>query len=581
MNEPIVPHGTPNLMEAFYRERKQIFSLSPEKALNAIFESDRTGPLIRSFPEEDLYVLIKDIGPEDCLQLLSLASKSQWEYFLDMEAWQKDSIDLNRTTRWFNLLIKADPSRFIQWFFEDKTEFVEYFLFKTLDLKTREHDQDPSDFGEDYFTEDDVFYLRFLEVPVSPESGSGTRADREEFLSDFLSRLSTYDHVKYQQVMLEFTTIIPAECEEESFRLRNVRLAEKGFLPFHEAMAVYRPLRPADFKKEPAKVMASGKDPGGLMPVPFYPVDGLKEKTLFTDSLALIRADDVMQQVQTEFAGLCNQIISADQKEITGQAALRDIVKKACGYLSIGLERLTGCPPDDVQGIPKASGFIRKYPLSKIFRTGYGAAVELKWQLDRWLEVCWFLEKDLPLSFWDENWTGILGGLLLKKPLFYDNYRSGSLYREFNCLADIKETQSALDQITALDRMFALIPSELEAVSGKFITFKNLTLTLWARGHLNLGGKLAPLAVKDLRRFFNSIFEPSRDGAQNRARQVKVSMKESFLAWLSGETGLKQLEIVQAIGPSLEALFDEVEGEFGGVSNKNLDPAFIHLFLIR
>jgi hypothetical protein len=39
-------------------------------------------------------------------------------------------------------------------------------------------------------------------------------------------------------------------------------------------------------------------------------------------------------------------------------------------------------------------------------------------------------------------------------------------------------------------------------------------------------------------------------------------------------------EISQKLGPSLENLFDEIEDEYGKVSRDDLDPRYIHLFLI-
>jgi len=41
-------------------------------------------------------------------------------------------------------------------------------------------------------------------------------------------------------VLLEATHVIPAETEEEELRWRNVRLAEKGFLAFDEAIGIYQ-----------------------------------------------------------------------------------------------------------------------------------------------------------------------------------------------------------------------------------------------------------------------------------------------------------------------------------------------------
>ena len=58
-------------------------------------------------------------------------------------------------------------------------------------------------------------------------------------------------------------------------------------------------------------------------------------------------------------------------------------------------------------------------------------------------------------------------------------------------------------------------------------------------------------------------------------------MKESFLNWLSDKTGLTNYEITQKLGQTLENLFNEIESEYGAVSNEDLDPRFTYLFLTK
>ena len=112
-------------IEELSRQRKKIFSLSSEQALEAILDYPQPAALVHSFSEEDFYFLIHDIGPEDALPLLSLASDKQWEHIVDLEAWQRDQIDVNSVSRWLGLLLDADPNRFIRWFLEQKLEFIE------------------------------------------------------------------------------------------------------------------------------------------------------------------------------------------------------------------------------------------------------------------------------------------------------------------------------------------------------------------------------------------------------------------------------------------------------------------------
>ncbi|MBW2590115.1 MAG: hypothetical protein JRD71_05260 [Deltaproteobacteria bacterium] len=395
----------------------------------------------------------------------------------------------------------------------------------------------------------------------------------------FLKSIAAYDHVKYQQILHEALSIIPAEVEEEAFRMRNVRLAEKGFLPFDEAIGVYQPLSPKNLKNRSAKSLIRDEGKDLLLPVPFYPTDMLKEDNLFTRSLARIEADDILQQIQAEFAFLCNQVITADHKKTRSREELRDIVKKACGYISIGLDRMSekeGGTSSKLRD-DHCALFLKKHPLSSIFRVGYGLALKLKWRAEKWLDKCWFAGNGIPLTFWGEEWTGVLGGILIKKPLFYDNYKSGLLYREFVSISDIEETETQLDKIIAFDDLISSMSINLKPLSFyRFLSHKNLILTLWARHHLNLPEEPDPLAVDKFKRFHGLLFS-----GKSKARKIGQPMKESFLKWLVERTGTSDFKLSKSLGEVFEKLFSEIEIEYGQVSSKNLDPRYIHLFLVE
>jgi hypothetical protein len=566
-------------IENLHQMRKKIVSMSPENALNAILDSPQPAALIHSFSEEDFYFLIHDIGLEDSHPLLSLASAKQWEYIVDLEVWQKDRIELKSVTRWLDLLFKVDPDRFIKWFLDQKTEFMEFYLFKNIEVKIREENQDPSEFGNEFFTYDDMFYVRFLDDTFEleteeSESDDTIKKDRNAFLSQFFKALASFDHITYQKLLLETCSVIPAETEEEAYRLRNVRLAEKGFLPYEEAIGVYQPLRPEDFNKQDTKVITADPDRKLFFPVPLYHSGMLDQKNLFTDALKKIEIDDVIEQIQTEFAGLSNLIISADRKNIREKQELKSIVKKVCGYLNIGFERLS--PDNRAPDAGHCALLIRNHPLSNIFKVGYGIALELKWKAEKWREKSWFEKQGLLLSFWGEQWLGILGGLLIKKPLFFDNYKTGVLYREFMSMEDIRATDNVLSEIILFDDLFSLMAINPEPVTDRFLTYKNFILTLWARDYLGLSGEIEPLRLDEFKRLFDDLWADKK-----KPYKIKQAMKESFLNWLSDRTGFANYEISQKLGHTLENLFGEIQSEYGDVSRKDLDPRYIDLFLIQ
>jgi hypothetical protein len=561
------------------RQRKAILSLTPEKALDAILDLPQSAALVHSLSEEDFYFLIHDIGIEDSLPLLRLASDKQWEYIVDLEVWEKDRIDLTSVTKWFDLLIKIDPNRFIKWFLNKKTQFMEFYLFKNIEMKIRETDEDPSDFDDAFFTFDDTFYVKFLDDPFDLESDfsdreKATKKHRDDFLSKFFKTLSAYDHFTYQNVLLETSSIIPAEAEEEAYRLKNIRLAEKGFLPYEEAIGIYQPLKIQDFKKQHTKFITSELERKLFFPVPFYHTGLLEQEGYFTNALKKIEIDDVLEQIQIEFASLCNLISSADQKNIRGKYELKDVVKKACGYINIGLEKLT--EDDGDLDADRCAAAIQNHPLSSIFKVGFGLALELKWRVEKWQKKSWFKRNGLLLGFWDQEWMGVLGGLLIKKPLFYDNYKTGVLYREFIAIQDINDTENILNEIVAFDKILPLMNTEPELVSEGHLTYKNFILTLWARNYMGLSEELQPLPFDAFKNFFNDLWTGKR-----KPRKTSLTMKESFLNWFSDKTGLTHYEITQKLGQTLENLFNEIESEYGKVSGEDLDPRYIRLFLIE
>ena len=367
-------------------QRKHILTLSPDKALDRILDTPQPAALVHSFPEDDFYYLIQDIGPEDSLPLLALASDRQWEYLMDREIWERDKIELSFVTRWLNLMLQANSARTIKWFIEQKIDYAEYYLFKNIEVVVRETDQDPSEIGTDFFTFDDALYIRILDTPTGDEADEEAdeevEKDRKETIKRFLDLLAVYDYKKYQSLLLESKDIISAETEEETYRLRNVRLAEKGFLPFEEAVGIYQPIQPEDLSKQTSKYMTHTVDTDYLLPIPFYSVNMLEGADLFTNALHHIASGTVIEQLQSEFAALCNQIIVADQKQIKAKGELHPIVEKAGGYLNIGLQELT--KKDPVRQIQQASEYIETFPLHQLFRTGFGAALSIKWRTEKW-----------------------------------------------------------------------------------------------------------------------------------------------------------------------------------------------------
>ena len=581
MKKPLPPSQQhARRMQQLAETRQRILAMPPDKALSAILDQPQPAALVHAFAEEELHFLIHDIGVDDALPLLALASNRQWEYMLDMETWRKDRLDYPQATIWLKRLLRADPKRLIRWCFDEKSEFLELYLFRNIELYIRESDETTAEMKGDYFSDDDTYYVRPVDYPVNTPAEEREKSQRDALLGELLRRLSVADYPRYQALLTEAAGVIPAETEEELYRLRTVRLAEKGFLPFHEAIGVYQPLRPGDLAARGKKVLGMREPESGQLPAPSLAAAFLDGDNLFVRGLKSIDDPVVLVQLQGELAGLCNQVITADRQTIHGRDQLGAVVAKVSGYLSIGLERTADKRPTHRD--TSAAALLRRHPLADLFRIGVAGALDLHWQATRWRKASWCQSRKIALTFWDEAWLGLLGGLLIDRPQYFDPAMADTRYRDFRTLAEIEATARGLKQIMALDDLCLAMQIPSAPLAGiRFLTYKNLLLTLWARTWLKLPAITAEtagiaIALTDFKPFYRWLWHE-----QGERRTIGDPQKSEFLQWLAAAADEAPSDLGDRLGTVFEALFSELQQELGAVRCGNLDPHYVQLFLLN
>lgn len=593
------------------RIQRDILSLDAEQALDTLLQSNQPATLIQSFSDQDIHFLMHHIGAEDFLPLLAFATSEQWEYLLDVEVWNNDRIYLPRVTRLFDILFKADSQRLMRWLIKEKPEFIEYYFFKNIDVRIREHDEDPSDFGDGYTTIDNVFYIKShdrrdyhnKEGKSDKESGFGKvlyessdseknenqemeemeemedmdaidhiQKTSEELIMKMLNLVAEMDLSVFQAVLMESCSVIPSEVEEEEFRLKNVRLAEKGFLPFYEAVGIYQPAEPEDIRPRTGKYLKKSIYSSDLPLPPQYPSSMLLNETLFAKSLSLIDDNDILLNLQMEFASLVNLLISADRKKIHHKGELEKVVQKACSYLSLGIEVLHGKTYAEPEN---GAAVIGKYRLEDIFRTGSGTGFKLKAKAKKWYAKSLLSAKSLSLSFLGEEWVGIVGGLLLDKPLYFDNYKAGVLYRDFASISDIERTAGELTEIIEIDRIVQILDPDIDLSLYGRLSYTIIILTMWARNRLSLAALMEPVAGEDFKRFFKELFHGDEKG------KIDAVKREDLFLWLSEEYGLDQVRLTKKLDSFFNRLFDELEDEYGTVQSEEIDVNIVSHFFLK
>ena len=603
MNEkpvkPPVDHHLANRQNRELKLRSQrslILKMASEAALDEILDAPAPATLVQSFPDQDLYFLMHRIGPSDFIPVLSMAASDQWEYILDVEVWDGDRLDTRVMTRAFDLLFKADPERFLRWIIMEKPDYFEFYLSRHMDIFIREHDEVPPDDFDDFMTIDDKFYFRFPEEKQTDAPDDESNPDENlplsedvqtpELIDAMIRKVAEMDLSVFHGLMLETMNVLPAETEEEQFRLKSIRLAEKGFLPFHEAIGIYQPTSLTALRKRPKMQLLSPHtfDPDLPLPPQCF-TQLLAGDDLFVKALARLPADFILT-LESELAALINKVIAADRLKIRDTQTLAKTIHKTAAYLSLGLESLLR----ERISLEAAADLVQTYYLEDIFRTGSRAGIHLKTAVKTWYGHSFIKCQSLPLGFLGESFLGIMGGLMLDRPLYFDNYASGELYRPFATLSDIHTTRQAVDQIIGLDGLLARLDPDIASFKKGVLTYKSLILTLWAKDRLKLAPDLSPIDIAAFKPFFKALFGENfgndsetagrhiKDDTPGTPDQCRDIRSDDLVLWASQVIGT---DLPGPVMDLLKDLVNEIRKEYATVHPDRIDPRFMPHFLLK
>ncbi|WP_320040406.1 DUF6178 family protein [uncultured Desulfobacter sp.] len=569
--------------------RRDILVSDGAKALDMILEAPSPAALIQSFPDQDLYYLMHKIGVHDFIPVLALAASSQWEYILDVEVWDDDRLNPHMMTQVFSLLFKADPQRLLRWAIMEKPDFMEYYLSQKMHVVIREHDEPPPEDFDDYITLDDKFYFRFpgqksgtekndenaegALLPQDVPREDGLPDDAPELIEQMLKSLAAMDLSVVHGLLLETASLLPAEAEEEQFRQKNIRLAEKGFLPAHEAVGIYQPITKKSLKHRVAITDEPRVfDPDMPMP-PMYFTQFLKGDNLFAKTVEQLNRQGGIPDLDSELAALINKVISADRIKIRNRESIEKPLEKTMSTLSLGLEVLMDGAKAQVE---TAADLIKKYFLEDIFRTGAREGARIQAMANKWYETSFISETNLPLSFLGETYLGIIGGLMIQRPMFFADYADKVLYRNFATLADIRATRRQLDEIICLDDFLSSLDVDVTTFTFGVLTYKSMILTLWVRDRMGLNQSkplsLAPIALAEFKKFFSQLFGEQGTIGDTQAKDLAL--------WSAQASGVDETDLPTALQGILYGLLRELESEYGHIQLEDLDPRFMPMFLL-
>jgi len=558
MKHPSKPPSTDNRVEIPALRGKDLLrefdSLGGGEILERILHDKNPRKVVEEFPAGDFFWLIKKIGSDDSLALLELATPEQWQYILDMEIWDRDEINTAESLSWLRRLFEADSRKTIAWLLEEGSALTFYILQKSLEVMAREEDDNEVEIPEGFFTHEGVLYLRAVDAEFEP------------FLRELTGAIAAASMPAFHSLMSSLAGVIPSELEDGMSRMRNVRLAEYGFLPFDEAISIYSPLslEQMNLAGKPAAIVDITADEEARALIPFLPLHEGPQGSFLQEALRAVKDPLIQDRMRLEFAGLANQIASVEGLARMELTSLVQTARKAAGYLNIALEEMTGRDPG------RAGTLLESNTLTSIFRAGFGLVLRAKRVAETWIRMAWFRRNGFADGFWGDERGSLLSGILLKKPLLYTGLQKGELYRDFAGADDLTRASKALMGLIALDGLMDALTKERSLApedSGREdLTCFHLLFTFWARRRLGLEPGFAPLTPEEARAFFAILREGEKAPPYQMAR-----FQEVFIEDMLGLASVLPDDLRTALREELSNIWEEFRAEYEEVPPADTD----------
>ena len=331
---------------------RYILGLDPHLQQNLLILSEKAVEVTQSLPVEEVYNLIKEVGKEDSLLVLSMASPDQLQYIFDVEWWQGDKFQPKRALDWIVLLDQCQNPETLEWFlsedFDQKVVLLQAF-FKVY-KKDEMTDSYEGVEGLEHFSPDGVYDI-FFKVENSKE------------IRKLLLLLYEKDQ-KLLYSLLEAVIWFPVTITvEKAYQWRVSRTAERGIPEFQEAMGIYSRL---DSEALKLKLPLLQEFPVSRFRLsPRYPLAHLDETLFFTQCLAMLENENRFETLRWELVCLANKVIVADGLDLSSLDVRHRALRKTLGYINIGLELGAEGDPE------KGAALLDKIWIQSFFQVGY------------------------------------------------------------------------------------------------------------------------------------------------------------------------------------------------------------------
>ncbi|MCU0573410.1 MAG: DUF6178 family protein [Syntrophobacteraceae bacterium] len=329
---------------------RRLMAMPARRRLELLLGRTDAGMIVSGMADQDFFLTVKEVGPEDALPLLALGTMEQLSHLFDIEWWKKDAVRPAAALEWLELLGRAGEGRLLYWLHQVDFELLTLLFKKWIHVVMLPEDMDLVEAREHLpaHTIDDQFFWE-------------CRYPQYENLVHHLLGLLFETHPGFYLELMNHILWLPdVECEESAYRFHRGRLEDRGVPDFYDALAIYRSPRPQEPKRR-----SSGEIPPFEGDAPSFALAVTREGDLLRRCMETAGDSRLPDMLRFELACLANKVLVADELPPDQAESLLRAADKAVAYVNLGLMERSG----DRDAV--AASLLKKVYLEDLFRLGH------------------------------------------------------------------------------------------------------------------------------------------------------------------------------------------------------------------
>ncbi len=506
------------------------------------------GPeLMARLPEQDLFLMLKEIGDDEVEDLMPMITPDQYQACLDLDCWTTDQFQSETALLWLERLLECEPATVLNTMRNMDFEVLILILKKHIKII-----QGPETIHDEDTQVNPVHRLGGYEVNFPRERES-------KLFSLLFDILFGLDQPFFTHLMEATRGELDSVLEENVYQQRSDRLLDLGLPDPDSARGIYSWLDPDTYAVEEEKLSMT-KNSETLTP-PAFMLTIARPKNL----LAAALDEGLSSSDCWELAFLANKVLIANMVDVGDRSALQDSMEEMFARLNLALEHLCG---DNVQ---QAVELLDQAYFEHLFKLGYSLTLQLQRRASK-------LQETVTQHYFAEFDQAFLQALMSKPyPRFFEGLEQTGLdgERAFNDKNDLRLATDRLDHLDLLTELFEnrlpfTLPNndvDLEGCSPESSADLDLNmLFLTALANRILGREFAPQPIP---------------AAELSLLHSRISDNRTLDPRLREETATWMESLIKGGDKFAHSVLDIWEHDFCPIDPAALDPRYLHCMIIR